>query len=79
MARYDRRCSRSFHEHNSAQVEKTDKFEIAIRAVMQRIEATMQNPMPWPKMRYVCSEDADKSEQQYKVMTKEESDESQVD
>ena len=46
---------------------------------MQRVEATMRNPLPWPKSRYICSEDANDGEQQNKVMTKEESDEGQVD
>jgi hypothetical protein len=50
---------------------KTDKFEIVVRAIMQRVQATMPNPA-WPKSRYVCSKDV--SEQRYKVMMKDQVD-----
>ena len=66
------RCSMNIIQRRHEETAKTDHFEIVIRAVMQRIEATTRNPLPWLKSRYICSEDAGEGEQQYKVMAKEE-------
>jgi hypothetical protein len=51
-------CSMSIIQRRHEETAKTDKFEIVIRVVMQRIEATMRNLLPWLKSRYICSEDA---------------------